>query len=208
MEENVEFNEKEKDKKRRLYEIIAYEEYFVDLMDKIQHTGNLRWYWSYHDKDLKEDGTPKDSHYHILIYFDNARSFSGLMKAINFYKEEKIKFWKKGDEKGRLDYRVRYLLHYKNKDKNKYEYPLENLHTNDKTIDKFFIENDTKQYNDIGLLFDYFDNACGPISFRMFLNYVYANNLWGTYQRNAMIFNRLLDEHNESIKGEFLQIFK
>lgn len=211
----------EKDKKRRLYEITAYKEYFTDLMYKIQNTPNLRWYWCYHDKDTYDKDIIDDSgelkhkkddikepHYHILVYFDNGRTISGLMKSFDFDKENKIKYWKKGTEEGRLDYRVRYLIHFKSKDPHKYEYSLEELHTNDEGIEKFFTDNDKKQYSDISLLFDFFDNEKGPVSYRGFLNYVYVNNLWGTYQRNAIIFNRLLDEHNNSIKGEFLELFK
>lgn len=198
-------NEKEM---RRLYEIIAYPEYFTDLMYNVQKLNNCRWYWSYHDKDLKEDGTLKDPHYHILIYFDNACTLSALMKKIEFDKQEKIKYFKKGTDEGRLDYRVRYLIHYKSKDSSKHEYDIENINTNDENLDRFFTDNDKKINSDIAMIFDYFDNSKNVLSYRNFLNYIYSNNLWSTYRSNALIFNRLFDEHNNDIKEEMLEIFR
>lgn len=198
----------EKQEMRRLYEIIAYKEYFIDLQYNVEQLKNCRWYWSYHDKDLKDDGTLKDPHYHILVYFDNACTLSALMKKLNFEKKEKIKYYKKGSDEGRLDYRVRYLIHFKNKDPFKFEYSLDCIHSNDENLDRFFTDDDNKQNSDITMLFDYFDSREDKlISYRNFLNYVFQSNLWGTYRKNAVIFNRLLDEHNESIKTEALKIF-
>lgn len=193
----------------RLYEIIAYDEYFNDLMFNIMHLKNCRWYWSYHDKDTNDDGTLKDHHWHILIYFDNACTISALMKKIDFDKEHKIKFFKKGSDEGRLDYRVRYLIHYKSNDTHKHEYPRENIHTNDDNIDKFFDNEDNKTNSDITLIFDYFDrNENIILSYRNFLNYIFSNNLWSTYRKNAVIFNRLFDEHNTNQIELLKDVFK
>ena len=197
-----------KEEKRRLYEIIGYKEYFSDLMHNVMKLEKCRYYWSYHDKDKNDDGTLKEPHYHILIYFDNARTLSSLMKNLDFYKKEKIKYYKKGSDDGRLDYRVRYLIHYKSNDSTRFEYDISDIHTNDENIEKFFSD-DTKKYNsDIALIFDFFDNSDFFVSYREFLNYIYCNNLWSTFRQNAFIFNRLFDEHNNSVKGEVLEIFK
>lgn len=199
----------EKKEMHRLYEIIAYEEYFSDLIYNIMQLSNCRWYWSYHDKDNKDDGTLKDPHYHILVYFDNACTLSALMKKISFDKQEKIKYFKKGTDEGRLDYRVRYLIHYKSNDIHKFEYPIENINTNDENIERFFEHDDNKQNSDIALIFDFFDNKKNVIlSYRSFLNFIFSNNLWSTYRKNAVIFNRLFDEHNSYVKTECLEIFK
>ncbi len=199
----------EKQEKRRLYEIIAYSEYFTELMYNVMQLKGLRWYWVYHDKDLKDDGSIKDPHYHILIYFDNAKTLSSLMKNIKFDKQEKIKFFKKGSDDGRLDYRVRYLIHYKSFDAKKHEYSLTDIHTNDATIDRFFLDNENQELNDITMIFDYFDNKEDvSLSYRNFLNYILSNNLWSTYRRNAYVLNRLFDEHNADLKDEVLRIFR
>lgn len=193
----------------RLYEIIGYEEYFSDLMYNIMQLSNCRWYWSYHDKDLKDDGSLKDPHYHILVYFENACTISALMKKIKFDKQEKIKFFKKGSNENRLDYRVRYLVHYKSNDTHKYEYDRSIINTNDDNIDKFFDNDDNKTNSDIALIFDYFDNHTDNfLSYRSFLNYIFSNNLWSTYRKNAVIFNRLFDEHNNEQISQAMQIFK
>lgn len=197
-----------KDKKRRLYEIIAYEEYFVDLMYNIQKVPNMRWYWVYHDKDLNDDKTPKEPHYHILVYFDNGRNLDQVCKLFNFYKKEKIKFWQPFEEEGRLDYRVRYLIHYKSNTELKFEYDIECINSNDLEFEKFFGEFTTKSESDINLIFDFFDSHNNIISYRTFLNYIYSNGLWGTFRQNALIFNRLFDEHNGEFVENEINIFK
>lgn len=188
----------EKNEKHRLYEIIAYKEYFPTLINTITKLDKCRYYWCHHDKDLRDDGTIKDEHWHILVYFDNACTLSALMKKINFDKQEKISFWKKGTDEGRLDYRVRYLIHYKSNDTHRHEYSFEDLQSNDTNLERFFDNVDKKEYSDISLIFDYFDNQDEELylSYRDFLNYIFSNNLWSTYRRNASIFNKLFDEHN------------
>lgn len=211
-----------KDKRRRLYEIIAYSEndQFINLMSTIMKLINLRWYWSYHDKDkydqdlidekgnvLHHQGELKKPHYHILLYFKEGCTISSVSKKIGCT-ENMINFYKEGTDENRLDYRVRYLIHYKSKTEYKYEYDIEHITTNDENIEKFFNEDTRKSTSDINLIFDFFDNHNGQlISYRTFLNYIYANNLWGTYRQNAYTFCRLLDEHNHSVKGEVLGIF-
>lgn len=196
------------DKKRRLYELIAYEEYFTDLMYNIQKVPNMRWYWVYHDKDLNDDKSPKAPHYHILVYFDNGRTLDQVCKLFKFNKKEKISYWKPFDEEGRLDYRVRYLVHYKSKTELKFEYDIECINSNDFEYEKFFGEFTTKSEGDINLIFDFFDTHNNIISYRTFLNFIYSNGLWGTFRQNALIFNRLFDEHNGEFVENVLNVFK
>lgn len=200
--------ENKEKQKRKLYDILAYEEYFVDLMDNIMKLKNVRWYWAYHDKDIKDDGTPKEPHYHILLYFDNDCTLSALMKKIKFDRKDRINYYQKGTDENRLDYRVRYLVHYKTKTDKKYEYPIDIINTNDDTYEKFFDKDTSKSKSDINLIFDFFDSHSGFISYRTFLNYIYSNNLWGTFRQNALIFNRLFDEHNSELTSQTMQIFK
>ncbi len=211
-----------KDKRRRLYEIIAYSEnnQFVDLMPNIMHLTNLRWYWSYHDKDkydkdmtddkgnvIHHQGDLKKPHYHILLYFKEGCTLSAVSKKTKC-SESMINFYKEGTDENRLDYRVRYLIHYKSKTEYKFEYDIEHITTNDENIEKFFTEDTRKSSSDINLIFDFFDSHESQlVSYRTFLNYIYSNNLWGTFRQNALIFNRLFDEHNTGVKGEALAIF-
>lgn len=204
--------------RRRLYEVVTYSsDMLSDIIFSISHNvKNCRWYWSFHDKDKYDhdvtddegnitihQGDIKKAHYHILLYFNDGVTLSSVMKNANISDDmsNMIEFWKKGDESGRLDYRVRYLVHYKNTDDYKFEYPIDNIHSNDDNYLRFF-ENDVKMMKDIALLFDFFDNQKSLISYRTFLNYIYSADLWSTYRSNALIFNRLFDEHNHELREE------
>lgn len=203
------------DKRRRLYEIILYED-MIETIYFAEKLNNCKYYWVFHDKDMYDDdsdthkkGDIKKTHHHLLVYFNDGITLKSLCKKLKIEgKENYVKFWNAKDPHGRKDYRIRYLIHFNSKDEFKHEYDVKDIHTNDDEIDKFFAQNDTKQQNDILLLFDYFDCRKGQLlSYRTFLNFVYEQNLWGTYQRNVSIFNRLLDEHNTDVKIEASNIF-
>ena len=57
--------------------------YFLKRSEWIQH-----WAICTHDRDIKEDGTPKDEHTHILIYTYNAKTASAIKKAFDRYSNE------------------------------------------------------------------------------------------------------------------------
>jgi len=203
------------DKRRRLYEITIYD----DMLDAIYYAEklkNCKYYWTYHDKDMYDDdsdshkkGDIKKPHWHLLVYFNDGITLKSLCKKLQLEnKENYVKFWSAKDPKGRKDYRVRYLIHFNSKDEFKHEYEIKDIHTNDDDYEKFFSNDDSKQNQDILLLFDYFDCRSGQLlSYRTFLNFVYEQGLWGTYQRNVSIFNRLLDEHNNDVRIEAVNIF-
>lgn len=211
----------ENDKRRRLYEITIYEEN-VDKMAYAYDLPNCKYYHCFHDKDMYDEdrydekgnllhkkGDLKVSHHHLLLYFNDGITKKSLCKKLHIEKENLVKYWGAKDPKGRKDYRIQYLVHYKSKDPYKVEYDIEDIVTNDENIYKYFGNDDSKQSKDIVLLFDFFDSREGRIiSYRTFLNFVYEQGLWGTYQRNASIFNRLFDEHNSNVKLELLPIFK
>lgn len=204
------------DKRRRLYEVTIYEDmidaiYFAEKLDKCSY------YYILHDKDKYSEETDehkqgdiKKPHHHLLLYFNDGITLKSLCKKLNIEgKENYVKFWSSKDPKGRKDYRIRYLIHYKSQDPFRHEYGIEEIKTNDNTISKYFTDDESKQNQDIILLFDYFDSRENNlVSYRSFLGYVFEQGLWGTYQRNALTFNRLLDEHNNSVKEEMLEVFK
>lgn len=204
------------DKRRRLYEIVLYEG-MIDVIYLATELNKCKYYWTYHDKDKYDNDTEnhkkgdlKKPHWHLLLYFNDGITLKSLCNKLSIEGQENlVSFWPAKDPDGRKDHRVRYLIHYKSKDEFKYEYSIDDIHTNDDDINKFFIDEESKQNKDIILLFDFFDSRQGClISYRTFLNFVYEQSLWGTYQRNASIFNRLFDEHNSSAKAEALEIFK
>ena len=68
-----------------------------------------------HDKDLKEDGTLKKPHYHVVIYYNNTTTYNKIMDMIKplgaEYAEPVISF------KGMYEY----LIHKNNKEKAQYD---------------------------------------------------------------------------------------
>ena len=205
------------DKRRRLYEIILYEGSH-DVIYLATQLKKCKYYWTYHDKDKFDNDTEehkkgdlKKPHWHLLLYFNDGITLKSLCNKLNIEGQENlVSFWNSKDPKGRKDYRIRYLVHYKSKNEYKFEYSIDDIHTNDDDINKFFTApDDSKQNQDIILLFDFFDSRENLlISYRTFLNFVYEQGLWGTYQRNASIFNRLFDEHNSGAMKEAIEIFK
>lgn len=58
--------------------------------------GNLRrflteqcrnWAWIVHDRDVKEDGTPKEVHKHVVCTFERERSFGQVVQLFAMYAE-------------------------------------------------------------------------------------------------------------------------
>lgn len=197
--------------KRRLFEIITYDNH-VDVLYLIQKLNMCRYYTIYHDKDKYDTdidshkkGDIKKSHHHILVYFDNTRSLNSICKLFHV-EPNYVQIYDKGSKEGRLDYRVRYLSHFKSKDEFKYEYDYKNIITNDSDYEKFFNEDTSKTKFDISLIFDFFDNH-DKISYRTFLNYIYDQDLWSTFKANAYIFNKLFDEHNQEVSDNVLSHF-
>lgn len=50
------------------------------------------YYYIYHDKDIKEDGTPKCLHVHFVIIFKNAHSYQSVYKALKISREKNLEF--------------------------------------------------------------------------------------------------------------------
>lgn len=78
-----------------------------------------KWVYILHDKDLKEDGTPKNPHWHIYLHFDNARQFKYIAKWFGI----PVSFVSK--IKGRFCDAVSYAIH-KNRP-NKFQYSTDEL---------------------------------------------------------------------------------
>lgn len=50
------------------------------------------YYYIYHDKDKKEDGTPKCLHVHFVIIFKHAHSYQSVYKSLQISREENLEF--------------------------------------------------------------------------------------------------------------------
>ena len=106
--------------------------------------------WILHDKDVKEDGTPKAKHYHIAIYFKNARRWtavkdmfdvSGLTEDTTILGQIPLKTVKEC---------ALYLVHAN--DNNKYKYPLAEVNTD--SLNWWYGKDGIAQEKDLNLLDD------------------------------------------------------
>lgn len=68
----------------RMCEIELYQEHFpdydsiTDILDRKKQV--VQYALLLHDKDIKEDGTPKKPHYHVYVHFDTSRDIEKVAK--------------------------------------------------------------------------------------------------------------------------------
>lgn len=113
------------------FRIVTYakEEEFTELLKYAD-----KWEWIYHDKDVKEDGSPKDPHYHINLIL---RQWKTIKSVCNLVKSDQNTFAIPMTDKREAH---EYLTH-KN-DPEKFQYPISNIHESSK---KLFEDKDTKK---------------------------------------------------------------
>lgn len=112
-----------RNRRGRLFSLITYaSEKDIECVASI-HAEQIR-YWCYilHDKDLNEDGTIKEPHYHVLIDCYNANSESGVKKWFAWCKDKEGKHVNTLCEVGQdRCYLTDYLTHKNEADKYHYE---------------------------------------------------------------------------------------
>lgn len=142
-----------------------------------------------HDKDLKEDGSLKKPHYHIILKFKNYKWLSALSDELsipmNYF--EKIRS---------LDNMLTYFLHYK--EENKYHYNFDDLVGSSllKSKLKKIINNFEKDETDIMLDFLNFINSSKTLKFIDLYKFAVDNQYWSEFRRNYSILKDLTTEHN------------
>lgn len=190
-----------KDKKYRSYELILYpeNELHMDIICEVKKKYDHAYIL--HNKDLKEDLSEyKKEHYHLLIFLKNQRTISSLAKELNIDNPNLINIVK--DKKKA----IRYLIHADNNEKEQYD--VDNIQTN-MDIAPYFKNLVSDETCDIQIILDFLDtNDNNLISFRNFVSFIREANIWSTYRRNQFIINKLIEEHNNVLKGEILEIFK
>lgn len=126
-EKPLERNENFQAKRSRKFCLVSYIdrnalEYFVKSQPWIQH-----WAMCSHDKDIKDDGTPKEFHTHILLYTYDGKTSSAIKKIFDRYSAE---VYKNEDTEAQntlcqvahdMPYQWRYLIHKDNPEKARYE---------------------------------------------------------------------------------------
>lgn len=109
--------ETKKDNRRRNWTFLVYpEESAVENWREILEDTHVQWTESpIHDKDLKEDGTPKKAHIHVVMAFKDKKSYEQVLEfteSIGATRPEYVKDMRQ---------MIRYLAHLDNKNKAQYE---------------------------------------------------------------------------------------
>jgi hypothetical protein len=104
LKKSQDVTQKEEDEKKRRYyswDLIMYEE---DAVKKLCTEQCRNWAYAMHDKDLKEDGTPKEVHYHVIATFDQQKSFSTIVRLAKSYTSQNVRAKPIGDLGGAMAY--------------------------------------------------------------------------------------------------------
>lgn len=161
---NPEHSEEKRDRKFCLSSYIDRNSllYFLKRSEWIQH-----WAICTHDRDTKEDGTPKDEHTHILIYTYNAKTASAIKKAFDRYSNEIYRDTETEPQNTLaqicfdMPSQWRYLIHADNREKAQYD-------TNERLCDDFAYwnkleissgMNDSSNNLGLAMLKDYMDGV-------------------------------------------------
>lgn len=182
---------------------IAYEH--IEKFLKVNASWIKHWAYTLHDKDVTENGEPKEPHTHILLYTFSAKTSSSVRKKFDSYSKQ-IALKEVADGKANAVpqntlgqvchepvYMYRYQLHLD--DPEKYQYPKEARKVSDVYYWREFEGTDCRNSN---IALEIFDSIQGGMSTRdLLVNYgcEFAHN-----QRN---YHALAEQ--DSIQTAFIQ---
>lgn len=155
----------------------------------------LEYAYIFHDKDIKEDGTPKKPHYHVYLSFgaDNPRTkefvlyLAGLPAGYTGIKY--VRSWKKA---------IRYLLHLD--DPSKFQYDPADVISNFDVSTYFKKQDDDLQAMKI---YNYIKNSRSPPSVQSVLSWSLENGCYAAFRRGFSVWSSLLREINNHFYSSF-----
>lgn len=183
---------KQNEIRSRCYHLILYpdDEKHAKIVDLIENQYNYAIIL--HDKDFIEGTTDyKKAHWHIILYFDNAKFLNSLAKELelapNYILTEELR---KGLE---------YLIHKNHKDK--YQYDVEEVSGPLKEKLLLYLSNsiETEKISTL-YLYNIIDTFDGPISLKEIIPIIISQNLWSFFRRSQLTWFKLIDEHNLKFK--------
>lgn len=179
-----------KDKGSRCHHIILYDEdnSHIDALNYIIDS-NYSYAYILHDNDFKDDtGELKKPHYHLILYFENARSIDSVCTELKIKNNYDVCDTKRNA--------LEYLIHKNHKDK--FQYNIDNVIGPLKNDLIKYLNNDVSYETDsVLMIFDYIDSVNMSIPFNSFIRWVCKNNFWSIYRRSCTTFIKYLDNHNQ-----------
>lgn len=154
-----------------------------EVLDRVKNWGYEEWAYILHDRDKKQDGSPKKPHYHLILKKSTPTALITISRQIGISSQyvQRVRNWKK---------MVKYMTHDEETDKVKYE--LEELISSDskKFLEYFKDEDETEQARRI---LDYITES-GCRSYIQLLDWCCANGLYATCRRNASMWSNCIRE--------------
>lgn len=139
-----------------------------------------------HDKDKLEDGSLKKPHWHVSIWFSNAKWRDALSKELgvepNYIQPS-----------NNSTHDLRYLVHADDPDK--FQYDVNEIHTNMK-IDIEKALTDVNEEEKVIKILDILNSIDGVISTDAYVRMVCAAGLYSEFRRSSFVFLQVLNEHN------------
>lgn len=92
-------------------------------LQEVLHVHDVRWFaYAYHDKDVKEDGSPKESHCHVVLVTENSHTETAVKRWFTGYLDETNQIINtRVQQCVDLEGSYRYLTHLDNPDKFQYD---------------------------------------------------------------------------------------
>lgn len=180
--------DKSKNYRSRTHLLLLYPDNDIhcNALDKI--TKSYDYAYILHDKDLKEDGENKKTHWHVVIRFEQARWASALCKELGI-EENYI------EETKSLSNALLYLVHFNAPEKAQYD--IDDVKGPMKTrLQQELAKVNKSESEKVLELLDYIDSMCEPIRRGEFARFCSSMGYWSEYRRAGVIFNSIIDEHN------------
>lgn len=147
------------------------------VLETVKNIG-CEWFAALHDRDVNPDGTPKKTHYHIIMRFEGTKDFAVVARDLGIPENaiEKSKSFKYG---------VRYLIHLDSPEKFRYE---KSIIFGNGQADAFLVSNADQK----GVLL--MDAIYSGQVFTIYELYQMAKDLdaWSEFRRGFAMYNTVL----------------
>lgn len=171
----------------REWEIIFYVDNESHLEELKELLSDRRVVGVFHDRDIKDDGTPKKVHYHIYIKFDTPTTFGSVEKILPNHESNliaRIKSFRSA---------CRYLLHLDNPEKAQYDKTA--LVGNIKIAERY-LQSEDIEAEGVRKILVFIEGAPKGVKDIDVLMWATGEGLYSVYRRGCYMFSRVLDQKN------------
>lgn len=144
-----------------------------------------------HDKDVNEDGTPKQPHYHVMFRFKQPRWNTAVADELGLELNLLRRL-------ASIEAYGIYCTHLN--EEHKYQYSIDEMEGPLKEIVRKALTKDDSEDEKALSLLDLIDSATTEITYGNLLRLACSHGLYSYLRRNGYMFSKVLEEHNEHIR--------